>query len=92
MLGDCWEYDIKSSVISWKMSFARCLLKDAGLTSNVRKKFPATSLYLEDKTDFMNTVRYFTFDGNVSLTHEFQLGLIKQALTAIIFGAKILVK
>jgi hypothetical protein len=92
MLGDCWEYDMRSSVVSWKMGFASRLLKDAGLTPDVRKQFPATSLYLEDKTDFMSTVRYFTFDGNVSLTHEFQLGLIKQALTAISFGAKILAK
>ena len=92
MLGDCWEYDMRSSVVSWKMGFARRLLQDAGLTPDVRKQFPATSLYLEDKTDFMSTVRYFTFDGNVSLTHEFQLGLIKQALTAISFGAKILAK
>ena len=92
MLGDCWEYDMRSSVVSWKMGFASRLLKDAGLTPDVRKQFPATSLYLEDKTDFMSTVQYFTFDGNVSLTHEFQLGLIKQALTAISFGAKILAK
>jgi hypothetical protein len=92
MLGDCWEYDIRSSVVSWKMGFARRLLKDAGLALDVRSQFPATSLYLEDKTDFMSTVRYFTFEGNVSLTPEFQLGLIKQALTAISFGAKILAK
>lgn len=92
MLGDCWEYDMRSSVVSWKMGFARRLLKDAGLTPDVRRQFPATSLYLEDKADFMSTVRYFTFEGNVSLTPEFQLGLIKQALTAISFGAKILAK
>lgn len=92
MLGDCWEYDMRSSVVSWKMGFASRLLKDAGMTPDVRKQFPATSLYLEDKTDFMSTVRYFTFDGNVSLTPKFQLGLIKQALTAISFGAKILAK
>jgi len=36
----------------------------------------------------MATVRYFTFAGNTSLTEGFQLGLIKQALTAISFGAK----
>lgn len=92
MLGDCWEYDIRSSVVSWKMGFATRLLKDAGLALDVRRQFPATSLYLEDKKDFMSTVRYFTFEGNVSLTPEFQLGLIKQALTAISFGAKILAK
>jgi hypothetical protein len=40
----------------------------------------------------MGTVRYFTFEGNTSLSPEFQLGLVKQALTAISFGAKVLVK
>jgi hypothetical protein len=38
----------------------------------------------------MSTVRYFTFERNTSLSLEFQLGLIKQALTAISFGAKVL--
>jgi len=88
MLGDCWEYDIRSSVVSWKMGFARRLLSLEGLAPDVRKSFPATTLYLEDKQDFMGTVRYFTFDGNTSLSTDFQLGLIKQALTAISFGAK----
>ncbi len=92
MLGNCWEYDMRSSVVSWKMGFARRLLKGAGLTPDAHQHFPATSLYLEDKADCMSTVRYFTFEGNVSLTPEFQLGLIKQALTAISFGAKILAK
>lgn len=45
-------------------------------------------MYLEDKADFMTTVRYFTFAGNIALSEDFQLGLIKQALTAISFGAK----
>jgi hypothetical protein len=92
MLGNCWEYDIRSSVVAWKMGFAKQLLRDAGLPPDVRKQFPATTLYLEDKADFMGTVRYFTFEGNTSLTPEFQIGLVKQALTAISFGAKILAK
>jgi len=92
MLGNCWEYDMRSSVVSWKMGYAKRMLSDAGLTPDVRRQFPSTSLYLEYKADFMSTVRYFTFEGNVSLTTEFQLGLIKQALTAISFGAKILAK
>jgi len=92
MLGNCWEYDIRSSVVAWKMGFAKQLLRDAGLPPDVRKLFPATTLFLEDKADFMSTVRYFTFEGNTSLSTEFQLGLVKQALTAISFGAKILAK
>jgi hypothetical protein len=89
MLGNCWEYDIRSSVVAWKMGFASRLLSFERSAQDVRKSFPATTLYLEDKQDFMGTVRYFTFDSNTSLTTDFQLGLIKQALTAISFGAKV---
>ena len=88
MLGNCWEYDMRSSVVAWKMGYARDLLLQANTDADVRVYFPATTLYLEDKADFMATVRYFTFAGNTALSEDFQLGLIKQALTAISFGAK----
>ena len=88
MLGNCWEYDMRSSVVAWKMGFAKELLLNANALSDVRASFPATTLYLEDKADFMSTVRYFTFSENTSLTRDFQTTLIKQALTAISFGAK----
>jgi hypothetical protein len=88
MLGNCWEYDMRSSVVAWKMGYAIDFLLQANTDADVRLYFPATTLYLEDKADFMATVRYFTFAGNTTLTDDFQLGLIKQALTAISFGAK----
>jgi hypothetical protein len=88
MLGNCWEYDMRSSVVAWKMGYARDLLLQAKTDADPRLFFPATTLYLEDKADFMATVRYFTFAGNTALTKDFQIKLIKQALTAISFGAK----
>lgn len=88
MLGSCWEYDMRSSVVAWKMGYARNMLLQANIDADVRVYFPATTLYLEDKADFMATVRYFTFAGNTALSDDFQLGLIKRALTAISFGAK----
>ena len=88
MLGNCWEYDMRSSVVAWKMGYAIDLLLQANTDAGVRLYFPATTLYLEDKADFMATVQYFTFAGNTTLSNDFQLGLIKQALTAISFGAK----
>ncbi len=87
-LGNCWEYDMRSSVVAWKMGYAKQLLVSKCVTPLVRDYFPATTLFLENKADFMSTVRYFTFIGNESLTVEFQTALIKQALTAISFGAK----
>lgn len=79
---------MRSSVVAWKVGYARDLLLQANTDADVRVYFPATTLYLEDKADFMETVRYFTFAGNSALSDDFQLGLIKQALTAISFGAK----
>ncbi len=88
ILGDCWEYDIRSSVIAWKMGFAQdCLVaQDDG--SELRKAFWATLNYLEDKPDFMKTVRHFTFEGRHDLSREFQTKLLKTAITAISFGAR----
>jgi hypothetical protein len=63
-------------------------LLQAKTDADPRLYFPATTLYLEDKADFMATVRYFTFAGNTALSKDFQIALIKQALTAISFGAK----
>lgn len=40
MLGNCWEYDIRSSVVAWKMGYARSLLCDSGLDVDLRKHFP----------------------------------------------------
>jgi hypothetical protein len=88
MLGNCWEYDMRSSVVAWKMGYAKDFLSRAKIHNGERTYFPATTLFLEDKADFMATVRYFTFAGNTALTEDFQTSLIKQALTAISFGAK----
>ncbi len=88
ILGNCWEYDMRSSVVAWKMGYAKALLQSANAKLDVREYFPATTLYLEDKVDFMSTVHYFTFSTGSVLTLEFQRKLIKQALTAISFGAK----
>ncbi len=88
VLGNCWEYDMRSSVVAWKMGYAKLMLLSAKVQPDARAYFPATTLFLEDKADFMSTVRYFTFGADSVLTPEFQSGLIKQALTAISFGAK----
>jgi hypothetical protein len=32
MLGDCYEYDMKSSVVAWKLGYAQTYLDDNNLT------------------------------------------------------------
>jgi len=91
MLGNCWEYDIRSSVIAWKMGFAKSYLAQlpTGHDADIRSAFPCTLNYLEDKGEFMRTVRLYVFHDLGKDTAEFQMKLLKQAFTAISFGARL---
>ncbi len=87
ILGDCWMYDVRSSVIAWKMQFAREYMSIMGIQEDFHRAFSASLLYLEDKRDFMATVIYETFDASTNVPKELQPDLVKQGLTAIGFGA-----
>jgi hypothetical protein len=89
MLGHANEYDMKSAVFTWKMCYAKEAAKSAGQDQATEQLFRSTHLYLTDKNDFISYVRYMTFlkDSNVPL--ELQYKLIKQAMTAIGFGARL---
>ena len=88
VLGNSWEYDIRSSVVTWKMGFAKSFQESHGIKRPVNEIFKTTTLYLEDKPDLMATVRHYTFLDKTPEKKEFQLKLLKQAFTAISFGAK----
>lgn len=89
MLGDCWEYDVRSSVVAWKMSFASEYLKNTGLQQEVKKAFCTTLWYLQDKVEFMQQVQDQTFDDGTNVHIDLQRSLIKEAMTALCFGAKL---
>jgi len=88
MLGDCWEYDLRSSVITWKMTFAQELSDKLYPTKEWKKVFRSSLLYLEDRADFMRAIRREMFATSTTLSVDFQEKLIKDALTAISFGAR----
>ena len=88
VLGDCWEYDIRSSVVAWKMGWAKQYIDARDQGEDLRKVFSATLNFLEDKADFMGTVRYFTFGDSSPVPQDLQPKLLKQAFTAISFGAR----
>ncbi|TXG75786.1 hypothetical protein E6Q11_06630 [Candidatus Dojkabacteria bacterium] len=88
MLGHCWEYDIRSSVFAWKMGHARECYETLKTTETFQQVFSQTLLFLEDKKDFMATVRYYTFKEDSNLPRDLQDKLLKQAVTAISFGAR----
>lgn len=87
ILGDAWMYDIRSSVVAWKMQFANEFMAITGIRENFRRFFSASLLYLEDKRDFVGTVIYETFDSTTNVPKDLQHDLVKQAITAIVFGA-----
>jgi hypothetical protein len=88
MLGNCWEYDIRSSVVTWKMTFAQELTDELYPTKECRRMFWASTLYLEDRADFMRDVRRQMFPLEKILPVEKQEKRIKDAITAISFGAR----
>jgi len=92
ILGNCWEYDIRSSVISWKMGWAKEYMQTRAPGKELRKVFQATISYLEDKRDFMATVQHFTFSADSEVPKDLQPKLLKLAFTAISFGARASVK
>jgi hypothetical protein len=88
ILGNCWEYDIRSSVVTWKMGFAKSYIDTYELGKPINEVFKTTLLYLEDKPDLMATVRLFTFVDRNAGNRDFHFKLLKQAFTAISFGAR----
>ena len=88
MLGNCWEYDIRSSVVAWKMGYARGYLAGSGLDQDLKKSFPSTLLYLEHKADFMATVSHYVFLESSPVPKDLRPKLLKRAFTAISFGAR----
>ena len=89
MLGDCWEYDVRSSVVAWKMGFAKEYLQAVGSQHDARRAFSATLWYLENKAEFMQQVQDYTFTGGSNVPVDLQRGLIKEAMTALCFGARL---
>ncbi len=92
MLGNCWEYDIRSSVIAWKMGLARECHAQAKTGESFEKTFSMTLIYLADKKDFMLSVRSDTFRKDSHVGRDLQDILLKQAVTAISFGARLSTK
>jgi hypothetical protein len=88
MLGNCWEYDVRSCVITWKMGFANEIVMKFEPDSSVRRLFVNTLWYLEDKNQFMRHVQRAVFGKDSQHEEQFQLNLLKQAFTALSFGAR----
>ncbi len=87
MLGDCWEYDIRSSVIAFKLGFAAEILYQNNCQEDARRVFAMSHWYVEHKASMIAEIQRETFGTSSDLSHERQFELIKRSLTAIGFGA-----
>lgn len=91
-LGEAYQYDIRSSAITWKMKFAKDIPD---------RNWSSTILFLEDKKGFVLDVYNEVFRGykmfNTNTNQSFEISKedatrkIKDVLNAITFGAKITV-
>lgn len=89
MLGDCYEYDIRSSVVAWKLGFTWQICNRNGITpKEFNSNFKTCLSYLGDKKKFRETVRLNTFGNGSNISLDMQIDVVKQALTAISFGAR----
>jgi hypothetical protein len=88
MLGDCWEYDIRSSVVSWKLGFAQAYI-DAHMPNNaIDNIFPVCHQYSVDKSILISRIKQDVFKHSHK-DEDTKTGLIKEALTALNFGARL---
>jgi len=88
MLGNCWEYDIRSAVVTWKLTFAKELARELYPEKDSDRLYWASILYVTNRKEFMRDVRAETFGRDSGLAVDYQDSLIKQAVTAIGFGAR----
>lgn len=89
ILGDCYEYDIASSATSWKMGFANEIISIHFTGQSIESVFGATLFYLKDKKTFIDGLRLKVFTDTCDEKEDFQKNLLKEALNAIGFGARL---
>ena len=94
VIGSGWQYDINTSVMAFKLGFAKaCYAQSKGKSKHsFEDEFSSTLALVQDKKTTRETIRKEVFLNDTSLTLDKQTGLVKQALTAISFGAKVQAK
>ena len=90
ILGNCWEYDIRSSVICWKMGYAKRLIKQCAIATSVEDAFKFTLFYIDHKKEMTAAICHEVFASDTKVPKQLQGDLIKEAFTAISFGARAL--
>ena len=89
ILQGCYEYDVKSSVIAWKLAFAYELLINEKSSDTVENEFLVIDYFLTRKKDFLDDLQSKVFGNTTGLSDAKQKKLIKEAMTAMSFGGKL---
>jgi hypothetical protein len=88
LLGGAWEYDICSSVVSWKLGFADDYIQANGINATVEETFLHSLIYSEDKKPLIDAIRKDVYcNSGISIAE--QTRNIKNAMTALNFGARL---
>ena len=90
MLGNCFEYDMCSSVVAWKLGYAKaCIDANKKLKGKtVQTAFPMCYQYWKDKSVLINAIKAHVFINSHYSSDE-QTGFIKSAMTSLNFGARL---
>jgi len=88
MFGGCWEYDIRSAVISWKVGMGSTLLAEVTPQVNHREAFKNSIYFIENKVSILAEICSATFTKDDAISDEIKKRMVKQAVTAISFGAR----
>ncbi len=88
MLGHCWEYDIRSSVVSWKLGFAQAYIDEYEPNGTIENVFPYCLQYSIDKKPLIDNIRLEVFKLTKTPLKD-QQKIIKDAMTALNFGARL---
>jgi hypothetical protein len=104
MLGNCFEYDMCSSVVAWKLGYGQaCIDENKKLNGkSVQTAFPMCYQYWKDKSVLINAIKAHVFinrdlddiDSDMDDIYSHyddgeQTALIKSAMTALNFGARL---
>jgi len=90
IVGDSYEYDIKSCAISWRIAFAEEFYKSIkDDNKSINEIFETTFFYLTNKQEFYNDIKENVFDSNCGLTDAEINELLKDIFTSLNFGARL---
>lgn len=96
IVAPAFEYDLNTCVCAWKLGIAYSEMISVGKSNEraatVEKNHIALYHYVQNKTEFISFIRMEIFPDTEKKEHEEQRRLIKNALTALSFGATLKTK